>query len=103
MARKPIDEYRLSPAAQSDLDGIWDYTAETWSPAQAESYVRGIAETFAMLLRHPEIAREYTEIDPPVRLHPHRSHLIVYRIEADCLAVIRILHTRQHWQSLLGG
>ena len=56
-----------------------------------------------MLLRHPEMAREYTEIDPPVRLHPYRSHLIVYRIDADHLAVIRILHARQHWQALLGG
>jgi hypothetical protein len=30
---------------------------------------------------------------------PHRE--LVYRIEPDHLAVIRILHTRQHWQALL--
>lgn len=101
MARNPISEYRLSPAAQSDLDGIWDYTAATWSAAQAESYVRGIGETLAMLVQHPEMARERKEIDPPVRLHPYRSHLIVYRIEPDHLAVIHIVHVRQHWQALL--
>jgi len=100
MPRNPISEYRLSPAAQGDLNRIWDYTAATWSIAQAEAYVRGISETLAMLVRHPEMARERKEIDPPVRLHRYRSHLIVYRIGADHLAVIRIVHMRQHWQAL---
>lgn len=29
----------LSPAAEADLDAIWDYTADNWSIAQADSYV----------------------------------------------------------------
>ena len=101
MARNRISEYRLSPAAQHDLDGIWNYMAAAWSLAQAETYVRGLGDTMAMLVRHPEIACERKEIDPPVRLHPHRSHLIIYRIESGHLVVIRILHARQHWQALL--
>ena len=93
MAPNPINEYRLSPAAKSDLDGIWDYMAAT--------YVRGLGETLTMLVRHPEMARERKEIDPPVRLHPYRSHLIIYRVESEYLTVIRIVHARQHWQVLL--
>jgi len=49
----------------------------------------------------PLIARERSEIDPPVRLHPYRSHAVIYRVEADHLAVIRIAHIRQRWQSLV--
>jgi hypothetical protein len=30
-ARNPISECRLSPAAQSDLDGIWDPTFPIWN------------------------------------------------------------------------
>jgi len=29
-------EYRLSPAAERDLEGIWKYTRREWSLEQAE-------------------------------------------------------------------
>ena len=96
-----VSEYRLSPAAQQDLESIWDFTVQTWSPDQADSYLRGLADKLSLLCENPLIARERAEIDPPVRLHPYRSHLIIYRVEADHLAVIRIVHGRQRWQVLL--
>ncbi len=102
MPRRPVDGYRLTPAARGDLADIWDYTARTWSTDQANSYLRGLDRKLHDLCRNPEIARERPEIDPPVRLHPYRSHLIVYRIEVNHLAVIRIVHSRRHWQALLG-
>lgn len=101
MPRSPIEEYRLSPAAQIDLSDIWDYTVAMWSADQADAYLRGLGEKLQVLCSHPEIARERTEIDPPVRLQPYRSHLIIYRIEDDHLAIIRVVHNRQHWQALL--
>lgn len=100
MPQSPFEEHRLSPAAQNDLSDIWDYTAEMWSPDQVDAYLRGLGDTFGTLCSHPEIARERVEIDPPVRLHPYRSHLIIYRIEKDHLAIIRVVHSRQHWQTL---
>ncbi|MBR5385230.1 MAG: type II toxin-antitoxin system RelE/ParE family toxin, partial [Bacteroidales bacterium] len=33
---------RLSRKAIADLDGIWDYTAQTWSEEQAVIYYRQI-------------------------------------------------------------
>lgn len=101
MPQSRIDEYRLSPAARTDLSRIWDYTAEIWSSDQADTYLRGLGERLEALCSHPEIARERTEIDPPVRLLPYRAHLIIYRIEHDHLAIIRVVHGRQHWQALL--
>ena len=32
--------YLLSPAAQADLDQIWDYTYHRWDPGQADEYLR---------------------------------------------------------------
>ena len=96
-----VSRFRLTPAAQDDLSRIWDYTAETWSPLQADAYMRGLERVFGALVAHPELMRERAEFDPPVRLRPYRSHLIVYRIEGDSLVVIRVLHARRNWNSLL--
>lgn len=37
-------EFSLRPKAITDLDGIWDYTVETWGEEQAERYLRSINE-----------------------------------------------------------
>ncbi|WP_417496630.1 type II toxin-antitoxin system RelE/ParE family toxin [Maricaulis sp.] len=43
-------------------------------------------------------ARERVEIAPPVRCHPHGSHLIIYVIDADDdVLVLRIRHAHENW------
>jgi toxin ParE1/3/4 len=37
-----MPNYRLTPAAKSDLLGIWNYTVETWGENQAEKYLLDI-------------------------------------------------------------
>lgn len=96
-----VSGYRLSPAARADVSGIWDYTAETWSPVQADTYIRGLVNSLETLVKFPEMANERQETTPPVRLQRYQSHLIIYRIEADCIAVVRIMHFRRDWLSLL--
>lgn len=34
----------FSPAAEADIDGIWDYSAETWGPDQADRYTDEIRD-----------------------------------------------------------
>jgi toxin ParE1/3/4 len=101
MPRGAVSEYRLSPAAQRDLENIWEFTALNWSSDQADVYLRGLADKLASLCENPSIARERTEIAPPVRLHPYKSHLVIHRVEEDHLVVIRIAHMRQRWRALL--
>ena len=76
MAGEPLKDYRLTPAARSDLEAIWRYTAERWSVAQAEAYLTGLKATLAGLIVNPRIARERTELTPPVRIHPYGSHMV---------------------------
>ena len=92
MPEEKLEGYRLTPAAQADLAAIWIYTAEIWYVAQAEDYVGAIRRTLDLLLAHPLMARERIEIDPPVCVH-----LIVYRVEAPYLVVIRIRHGQEDW------
>lgn len=58
---------------------------------QADLYEAEMRSVFRLLSTHPEVARERVEFSPPVRIHHHARHLIVYRIEQDGLIVIRVL------------
>jgi toxin ParE1/3/4 len=42
-------EYRLSPAAERDLEGIWKYTRRKWGLEQAERYTDFLASAFQVL------------------------------------------------------
>jgi toxin ParE1/3/4 len=91
----------LRPAAEADLAEIWDYTVEAWSEEQADVYLTGLGQAFDRLAQFPEMARLRMEFTPPVRILSYQSHLIVYLAEDDLIDVIRILHSRANWTTLL--
>jgi len=101
MPASNLTVYRLTPAAQNDLEDIWLYTARQWSVAQADRYTDILEDTLERLLFMPEMARERAEVDPPVRIHPSAEHLIIYRIRDDHLAILRVLGAGQDWQAIL--
>lgn len=39
-----MSQYVLSPAAQSDLAQLWDYTCERWRADQTETYCARFSE-----------------------------------------------------------
>lgn len=49
----------------------------------------------------PTLARERTEFTPPVRVHVHDQHLVVYRVEGDHIVILRLLGGRQDWRTIL--
>jgi toxin ParE1/3/4 len=93
--------YRLSPRARDDLEEIWRYTAEIWSVAQADAYINDLAQVFETTCDFPTLARLRTEFTPPVRIHPHESHLVVYEAAEAEIVVLRVLGGRQDWISIL--
>lgn len=46
-------EYRLTPAAESDLEVIWQYTAQEWNLEQAHRYIDMLTTAFAELAEQP--------------------------------------------------
>lgn len=103
MSSGRLVQYRLSPRAHADLDDIWRFSAETWSIEQADRYIDELVTVFETLAALPLLARERTEFDPPVRIHVHRSHLIVYVVRDDHVAVLRLLGSRQDWAAILNA
>ena len=93
--------YRLTPRALDDLDEIWRFSAETWSAIQADRYVDALAQLFETIAAMPTLARERAEFTPPVRIHTHEAHVIVYTIAVDYVVILRLLGGRQDWASIL--
>jgi toxin ParE1/3/4 len=87
-----VATFKLYPEAELDLEGIWEYTAKTWSDNQAVKYIDDIEAVFLLLVDNPFLCRERVELQPPVRIHCFQSHLIVYRQLGDDIGIIRILH-----------
>ena len=75
MLASSLIAYRLTPTAQNDLEEIWLYTTQRWSMGQADRYTDILEDTFDRLLFMPEMARERSEFEPPVRIHPSAEHL----------------------------
>jgi len=84
--------YKLTPEAISDLEDIWNYTAEHWGVDQAIKYVESLNNAFILLAETPEMSRTRTELSPSVRIHTHAKHMIAYLTESTHILVVRILH-----------
>ncbi|MGP9822163.1 type II toxin-antitoxin system RelE/ParE family toxin [Salinarimonas sp. NSM] len=90
--------WRLTKKAEDDLVRVVRESRTLFGSPHAEAYARGLHKSFDFLAEHPKAAREREDIVPPVRVHPFRSHLIVYRIlEGGEVAIIRIRHAREDW------
>jgi toxin ParE1/3/4 len=93
--------YRLAPRALADLDDIWRFTAETWSLNQADRYIDDLVCVFETIAVFPTLARERSEFSPPVRIHSHEGHLVIYLLADGEVVVLRVLGGRQDWLSIL--
>ena len=87
-------EFRLSPAAERDLEGIWKYTRDEWGLKQAERYVDLLTTTFQALAASPMSARACEHIRKGYRRRGVGRHMIYFRITVYGIAVIRVLHER---------
>ena len=89
---------RLARRASRDLEAIHLAGIERFGSDQANRYLDGIWDKLSFLTENPLIAREREEIDPPIRAHPHGSHLLVYVTDGDELLVLRVAHGREDWR-----
>jgi len=87
-------EYRLSPAAERDLEGIWKYTSREWGLEQAERYTDLLTAAFKVLAEAPKSAPACDHIRRGYGRRTVARHMIYFRITDYGIAIIRILHER---------
>lgn len=90
--------FRLTRFAEQDLILLSETGIRLFGVAQAKRYHDQMFGCFDLLSRNPEMARLRLELSSGIRIHPFRSHLIVYRIESDGeVLIVRIRHAREDW------
>ena len=87
-------EYRLTPAAERDLEEIWRYTRRTWGIEQAERYIDTLNNAFAELAQFPQRAPACDHIRRGYRRAAIESHVIYFRVSEHGVDIIRVLHER---------
>jgi len=87
-------EYRLSPAAERDLETIWTFTRQQWGIDQTNRYIDLLIATFAELAQSSTTAPACDQIRPGYRRRSIERHKIYFRIETYGIAIVRILHDR---------
>ena len=84
----------LSPDAQDDYDGILLYSLVHWGEERTQQYQAALDRALAELADYPEVGARRDELLPGYRARPVERHVIYYRIVADAVEVVRILHER---------
>jgi len=90
--------FRLSIAAEEDVIGIAEQGIRLFGLVQARQYHDELFAIFDMIAANPRMARERPELSPPMRIHPFKAHLVVYRIEKDGgILIVRVRHGHEDW------
>lgn len=84
----------FSPAAQADIDEIWEYSAENWGPDQADRYTDEIRDACHALADGSRHGRP-VDVRPGYLKSSTGSHMIYFRDVGDLLEIIRVLHVRR--------
>ena len=83
---------RYSRRAESDLDGIAEYTLGMWGERQLDNYMGELEACCVRLAERPLLGRACEDVRPGLRRMEHGRHVVFYRKTAKGILVVRVLH-----------
>lgn len=92
-----MSQYQLvfAPVAKDDLKAIYQFSVLQWGLAKAELYLEQIKYNVNLLLEHPFMGLERTDLLNGIRSLAVERHIIFYRIVENQIMIVRVLHSRQ--------
>ncbi len=94
----------FAPEAQTDIDSIYDYTAERWGIDQAERYIGTLRDLCVELAAGIRKGRDASAIRPDYFKYLCGAHVVFYkRPEPTRLEIVRILHQAMDMNAHLAG
>ena len=89
-----MPEYRFTPEASDDLQGIIDYTIERWGKQHAHDYLDGLEELAARLAENPGLGANRDPLINGLISFPYVSHVLYYVAHDQGITILRVLHKR---------
>jgi toxin ParE1/3/4 len=70
---------------------------------KADDYLREIDEAIGRLADNPGLGADYSHVLTGIRRYSIRRHRIFYRVDAQSLKIIRVLHERMEAYQQVAG
>ncbi len=83
--------YRISDAAQSDLDDIWCYIGSLDVRA-ADHWLDEVERRFKILARQPEAGQARPDLARDLRFLPVGNYLVFHRPLENGVEIVRVIH-----------
>ena len=96
-----MSSYRLSNEADADVADIARYTIATFGERQVIKYIAVLERTFQLLADFPKMGSASDDLRPGLMRFPNQSHMIFYTVATDHILIVRILHARADFPSLI--
>jgi toxin ParE1/3/4 len=95
--------HRLAPEAEAELDALWDYIAkESDSIEIADRAIDSVTDRFLLLATWPHVGRRRDkDLRPGLRSFPAGAYVIIYRVEADDVLILHVIHGSRDLDALL--
>jgi toxin ParE1/3/4 len=98
--------YRIiwTPAVEADIEEIGGYLERVASPATATAVVTRIRAAALKYCDFPNSARVIPEFQDPTRRETFvYEYRLMFRIEGDCIRILRVVHGRRLLRNVPGS
>jgi len=98
-----MNKYALTPAADADLEEIWQFVSTSSSIAAADRLEAELHEAMTRIGEFPDIGHTRVDLaDESLKVIGVHRILIVYRPQTRSIQVIRVLHGARDFGSIFG-
>jgi toxin ParE1/3/4 len=84
--------FRVTTAAEAELDAIFAYWAERAGLETAGKLIDAIIDRFALLAEFPRAGKACPQIASSVRCFPASRYLIYYRRSRKAIEILHVFH-----------
>jgi toxin ParE1/3/4 len=93
--------YKLSKAAATDIEDIFEYGFFRFGSEQAKNYIEAMEQHFLLLSDNVGLGREAEELTDGLRRFSYGSHVIFYITIPHGILVVRVLHQSMDFEQHL--
>ena len=86
-----MTEYRLSKAADRDLDEIYAYSFREFGEVRALAYLQSLDNCLQLLAAQPQLGVDVSSVRKDYFRFTHQRHAIYFKLSSNGIFVVRVL------------